>query len=170
MHPCCYQGLFVRAEASKEAGYVVRPCSTHSKGAQSRLSVSAPLLPYQGTSSRGHALSLGEGAPPPPKDHTLSGPPSRQARRRSSERPRSVHRSGTGRGLLPVRPPPQPNRVTAAIVIPVMNAAMQVNTNTLSRRLAFMAFLPNRGTPRIPQEGTGILVPRYRAAAGDFFQ
>jgi ABC transporter substrate binding protein len=32
-----------------------------------------------------------------------------------------------------------------------------------------MAFLPNRGTPRIPQEGTGILVPRYRAAAGDFF-
>src|SRR5262249_26075563 len=67
-------------------------------------------------------------------------------------------------------PPPQPNRVTAAIVIPVMNAAMQVNTNTLSRRLAFMAFLPNRGTPRIPQEGTGILVPRYRAAAGDFFQ
>src|SRR5262249_26075562 len=106
MHPCCYQGLFVRAEASKEAGYVVRPCSTHSKGAQSRLSVSAPLLPYQGTSSRGHALSLREGAPPPPKDHTLSGPPSRQARRRSSERPRSVHRSGTGRGLLPVRPPP----------------------------------------------------------------
>src|SRR5262245_37221788 len=119
----------------------------------------------QGTPSRGHALSLGEGAPPPPKDHTCQGHP-----RDKQEEVESA-------------PGPSIDLVRAggfSQSVPLAEEGYCRDCDTCDERgnagkrqhvieeIGLHGILPNRGTPRIPQEATGILVPGYRAA-GDFF-
>src|SRR5262249_28086917 len=126
------------------------------------------LIPGTGNALAGTCVIAGRGCAPAPQGSHLSGPPSRQARRSEEVESAPGPSIWYGPGATPSRTPlaEQGYCRDCDTCDERGNAGKRQH---VIEEIGLHGILPNRGTPRIPQEATGILVPGYRAA-GDFFQ